>query len=49
VVLVAARAPPPARIQAEVGWQARRDLRAIVTDAWQAMQAQFTQLRERAG
>jgi UDP-glucose 4-epimerase len=37
------------RIQADLGWQGRRDLRAMVTDAWQAMQAQFTQVRERAG
>jgi UDP-glucose 4-epimerase len=37
------------RIQAEVGWQARGDLRAMVTDAWQAIQAQCTQLQERAG
>ena len=27
------------RIQSDLGWQARRDLRAMVTDAWQAMQA----------
>jgi UDP-glucose 4-epimerase len=29
------------RIQSELGWQARRDLRAMVTDAWQ-----FSRLRE---
>jgi UDP-glucose 4-epimerase len=36
------------RIQSDLGWQAYRDLRAMVTDAWQATQAQFTQVRERA-
>jgi UDP-glucose 4-epimerase len=34
------------RIQSDLGWQARRDLPAMVTDAWQASQAQFTQVRE---
>ena len=37
------------RIVADVGWQARSDLRAMVTDAWRAMHAQFTQPQERAG
>jgi UDP-glucose 4-epimerase len=36
------------RIHADLGWEARRDLRAMVTDAWQATHAQFTQGRERA-
>jgi UDP-glucose 4-epimerase len=35
------------RIQADLGWQPRGDLRAMVADAWQARQAQFTQGRER--
>jgi UDP-glucose 4-epimerase len=34
------------RIQADLGWQAHRDLRAMVTDAWQAMQARSTQVEE---
>jgi len=34
------------RIQSDLGWQARRDLHAMVTDAWQVSQAQFSQLRE---
>jgi len=34
------------RIQSDLGWQARRDLHAMVTDAWQVSQAQFSQVRE---
>jgi UDP-glucose 4-epimerase len=34
------------RIHSDLGWQAYRDLRAMVTDAWQAAQAQFTRTRE---
>ena len=34
------------RIQSDLGWQARRDLRTMVTDAWQATQAQSTHVRE---
>jgi UDP-glucose 4-epimerase len=34
------------RIQSDLGWQAHRDLRAMVTDAWQATQAQFTHGQE---
>ena len=30
------------RIQSGLGWQARRDLRAMITDAWHAIQAQST-------
>jgi UDP-glucose 4-epimerase len=36
----------PGRIQADLGCQAHRDLRAMVTDAWQAMQARSTQVEE---
>ena len=36
------------RIHDDLGWQAHRDLPAMVTDAWQARQTQFTQRRERA-
>jgi UDP-glucose 4-epimerase len=36
------------RIHSDLGWRAYRDLRAMVTDAWQATQAQLTQVRERA-
>jgi UDP-glucose 4-epimerase len=31
------------RIQSDLGWHARGDLRAMVADAWQATQAQFTE------
>ena len=34
------------RIQSDLGWQARRDLRAMVADAWQAMQVRSTQAEE---
>jgi UDP-glucose 4-epimerase len=34
------------RIQSELGWRARHDLRAMVTDAWQASQVQLSEVRE---
>ena len=34
------------RIQSHLGWQARRDLRAMVADAWQAMQVRATHVEE---
>ena len=34
------------RIQSDLGWQARHDLRAMVADAWQAMQERSTQAEE---
>jgi UDP-glucose 4-epimerase len=34
------------RIQSDLGWQARRDLHAMVTDAWQVTQLNFSQVRE---
>jgi UDP-glucose 4-epimerase len=34
------------RIQLQLGWQARLDLRAMITDAWQFSQAQLTQVQE---
>ena len=34
------------RIQSDLGWQARRDLRAMVADAWQAMQVRSTHAEE---
>jgi UDP-glucose 4-epimerase len=34
------------RIQSDLGWQARRDLRAMVTDAWPAMQVRSTRAEE---
>jgi UDP-glucose 4-epimerase len=34
------------RIQSDLDWQARNDLRAMVTDAWQAVQVRSTQVEE---
>jgi len=34
------------RIQGDLGWQARNDLRAMVTDAWQATQVRSTRVEE---
>jgi UDP-glucose 4-epimerase len=34
------------RIQLQLGWQARLDLRAMITDAWQFSQAQLSQVQE---
>jgi UDP-glucose 4-epimerase len=34
------------RIQSDLGWQARRDLRAMVAGAWQFAQLNFGQVRE---
>jgi UDP-glucose 4-epimerase len=34
------------RIQSDLVWQARRDLRAIVADAWQFTRAHFSQVWE---
>jgi UDP-glucose 4-epimerase len=36
------------RIQADLGWRAHHGLPAMVTDAWQARQAQCVQAREQA-
>ena len=34
------------RIQSDLGWQARNDLLAMVTDAWQAMHVRYPQVEE---
>jgi UDP-glucose 4-epimerase len=34
------------RIQSDLGWQAHRDLRAMVADAWQGVQVNFGQVRK---
>ena len=34
------------RIQSDLGWQARNDLLAMVTEAWQARHVRYTQVEE---